>query len=394
MKKGFIILLFLFTLTFWGCGDFTMEPGILVKTSNPYLKSGYRSAQYMDNIYYSDKNQIIKQDANGQIEEISVQDAPTEMTVCDQGIFVYHESLSSVTQYDYNGDVISQIEEVADVEQLHATNHGLYLSAFFRKTGNTEIIYYDEFQLDTPPEKNILDETKTQFQLLSDLIPQMYKSGDYEMLPPQCYKGPDGEILIIKRRDPDIGLDEWGLLSKNGIVLSDSLYLNYFIGINQETVYELGDKDNEPVYIIGNSKNGNGSYTLPEGFLYSDTYLTENQRIVVLGSKWKNNGRHDIYYPIQYHQSDILVEIDLNNDSVTSLLTTAKQERILTYSGKYVYCYSNGKVIRTDLSNNSSEALYNFGSRKNIEFETCGGWLFAHSTDGTFLFKTQILADG
>jgi len=397
-KHIFLVLLLLLSILLGGCLRIEPPPepsgGLLGRTSNPSLKSGFRCTQYGDWIYYADKNQIIGENKNGSVEKFSIEDLPAGMTACGQGVFVYHKrdasdkkTIGRISQYDQNGNVIAQLKGVGEAKQLQATEHGLYFST-------DTIVYYDGFHFNTPPRENTLDEIEPPFYPLSELEGKPYETLRGEILFPEYYQGPDHEILMIQRRPREDGLTCWRLFSESGMAFSGNLSSSYFLGINQDTTYELSDMSNyfdTPIYIFGTGKNIEKTYALPIGYRYEDAYLTDNQRIVVLGSKWEKGSD---FSSTPQHLSDLLVEIDLTEDSVTTLLVTEKEERLLTYSGRFVYLYAKRKLIQTDLLNNSSETLHNFGLRKNIEFETCGGYLFSHSADGAFLFKTRIVTGG
>ena len=123
---------------------------------------------------------------------------------------------------------------------------------------------------------------------------------------------------------------------------------------------------------------------LPSKYHWNSLYKSDEKgRFILLGQYFGTLGDAADSL-MRYHQSDILLEIDIENKVVETLIETLKGERIVGYWNGRVILLNNELISIYDPISGEKKDLYRFKKidpDKSLDIKVLGGYLFVYEFD-------------
>jgi hypothetical protein len=128
-------------------------------------------------------------------------------------------------------------------------------------------------------------------------------------------------------------------------------------------------------------KENNGfEIKLPEKYNYRYLLVNDN-KLILLGQQWKTIGRQNVDLPARYHISDIIIEVDKNNNTVNEIFKSISGERIIGYVNGDVFTLKGRKIFKNNLDDGEKiniGSLNYFDSLGNLNVSILGTELFIY----------------
>ena len=350
-------------------------PQIFTGELNISINNGMFTAYYEDYIFYYDSVESgvkVLNTATNEAKLIYQIDAISAITANSE--FVFFIAKDRIYQIDYDGKPIGIVDGFDTIKALAVHADTLYVY------GQWSNEYYDLYSL---PVSNISSKP-------------VYLKGtfDYNSVGfTKIYGITYGSSLFYVTR-----IDE-----KNSLIIGASKENDRFHNVRYSLVqddfvaygdYLMIDK-NDNVYSCystwASSETGklvcsdDMKIELPNKYEYLSMYKSSTPGyFLLLGKNFGSLVRNGSSQLISYHESDILLEIDIENETSETLIATQKGERIVGYWNGKVLLLNDQKISVFDPTTGEKEGLFEFkkvSSGSDLRAQILNGYLFIYETD-------------
>lgn len=392
MKKAIVVfaIFVLLLIAFFSCFRFapgpTVEelkgPQVFTGELNTAISKGMYAAFYENQIFYFDrveKSIKVFDTATGEQRQLCPIETISKIAVNDE--YVFFVMGSKIYQVDYSGNLINTSEAFQEIWDLSVLADTLYVDGKLKDSYSSQ---YSASVNSINGKWTVIYDALDKGAIAMAELKQEYYYGTSIYIETIDEKN---RVIIraVKKQEMGKFQEAYYVYTQNGFAIYDRQHRMIMLDKNN-VVYFF-----EPLSWRGVAfKNTDGmEIRLPGNYNYfSICNSGAPGHFILLG---KNFGPYIQSAQLRgYHQSDILLEVDIENETFHTMMATAKGQRIIGYWHGKILLFRDDVISIFDPVSGETSAGYKLeteGDKSSLNLCVLNGYLLVYEDDRCILFE-------